>query len=191
MDRAVFGTAFASYARSLCSVARFSLSLDRDDKGRIIFRDPFDCAALATPSPLAQGDRGGGIRRLAQAVPFSMGMTAKRFKTNFKLLRFNKQKRQARGLAFFNYGIRACDRAASPPGPSEIQSWAFRNSRSEMPAKREYYHSSLFFACISPTAPQAMTPRRMAASTTNTMICQSGMRYPITSPFMALELASE
>ena len=134
---------------------------------------------------------GGGIRRLAQAVPFSMGMTAKRFKTNFKLLRFNKQKRQARGLAFFNYGIRACDRAASPPGPSEIQSWAFRNSRSEMPAKREYYHSSLFFACISPTAPQAMTPRRMAASTTNTMICQSGMRYPITSPFMALELASE
>ena len=95
------------------------------------------------------------------------------------------------GLAFFNYGIRACDRAASPPGPSEIQSWAFRNSRSEMPAKREYYHSSLFFACISPTAPQAMTPRRMAASTTKTMICQSGMRYPITSPFMALELASE
>ena len=59
MDRAVFGTAFASYARSLCSVARFSLPLDRDDKVSIIFRDPFDCAALALPSPLAQGDREG------------------------------------------------------------------------------------------------------------------------------------
>ena len=57
MDRAVFGTAFAPYARSLCSVARFSLPLDRDDKVSIIFRDPFDCAALATPSPLAQGDK--------------------------------------------------------------------------------------------------------------------------------------
>ena len=29
---AVFGTAFASYTRSLCSVARFSRSLDRDDR---------------------------------------------------------------------------------------------------------------------------------------------------------------
>ena len=134
---------------------------------------------------------GRGIRRLAQAVPFSMGMTAKRFKTNFKLLRFNKQKRQARRACLLQLWYSGLRSGGSPPGPSEIQSWVFRNSRSEMPAKREYYHSSLFFACISPTAPQAMTPRRMAASTTKTMICQSGMRYPITSPFMALELASE
>ena len=140
----------------------------------------------------AQGDRGAGCALLGQN-------DRETFQNKFLTVALKQEKkaspaglpssimvfgpaigrRARRGLQKFN------------PGPSEIQSWAFRNSRSEMPAKREYYHSSLFFACISPTAPQAMTPRRMAASTTKTMICQSGMRYPITSPFMALELASE
>ena len=53
-DRAVFGTAFASCTRSLCLVARFSRSLDRDDKDSIIFRDP--SMRAGTPA-LTQDDR--------------------------------------------------------------------------------------------------------------------------------------
>ena len=64
---------------------------------------------------------GRGIRRLAQAVPFSMGMTAKRFKTNFKLLRFNKQKRQARRACLLQLWYSGLRSGGEPAG-------AFRNS---------------------------------------------------------------